>query len=104
MMIILTKTKAKTNRAVETENQDVNNSVKISNLRFKLSLISEVIKYKITRDFLLYVTKEIICRTSNVSFLKLTLIITPGSLNFKPEHSGNTLCLKDSFFFSYSFI
>ena len=92
MMIILTMAKAKTNRAVETENQ-------ISNLRFKLSLISEVIKYKITSDFLLYVTEEIICRTSNVSFLKLTLIITPGSLNFKPEHSGNTLCLKDSFFF-----
>ena len=30
-MIILSKAKAKTNRAVETENQDANDSVKISN-------------------------------------------------------------------------
>lgn len=44
-MIILSKAKAKTNRAVETENQDSNDSVKISNflgffffLRFKRPL------------------------------------------------------------------
>lgn len=41
MMISLTKAKAKTNRAVEAENQDVNNLVKISNLRLKLSLFPE---------------------------------------------------------------
>lgn len=36
---------------------------------------------------------------SNVSFLKLTLIITPGSLSLKPERSGNPLMSNGLIFF-----
>lgn len=69
--------------------------VKISNWGFKHSLFPEVgIKlsniFKMS-DFLFYITREIIYKRPNVSFFKLTLIVTPGSLNSSPEHSWNSL-------------
>lgn len=38
---------------------------------------------------------------SNVSFLKLTLIVTPGPLSFKPERSGNPLMSNGLIFFFF---
>lgn len=75
-MIILSKAKAKTNRAVETENQDANDSVKISNfLGFFFffwdlnGLFPETgIMQKILSDFLFYVIIELICRMSKAAF------------------------------------
>lgn len=54
-------------------------------------------------DFLFYITRDIICIVANVNFFKLTLVITPGSLNSNPDHSWNSLMFHGSIYIYFFF-